>query len=297
MDKKLDHPVKAVSRRLPGNGLMLAASEVCPSGSPTVIFLPGGGQTRHSWSRALKLSGSAGMHGLAVDLRGHGDSEWPSDGDYRLEAIASDIVALVDHLDTPCILVGASRGGQASLLTAAARPQKVKSVVMLDVAPGANQGAVHEITDFMLRSAAGFQSIDEAITALKNMRGETRAISADSVERNMRRGENGLLYWHWDPRLTLPDHLDHPRDGPILDKAASQLRVPVLLLHGELSDLVDARTIAHFRRLAPQLETIEVRGAGHMLTDDQTDIFVDHIQEFIRSTAGRPTDPELDHAK
>lgn len=297
MDKKLEHPVEAFSRRLPGNGLMLAASEVRPDGEPTVLFVPGGGQTRHSWSRALKLAGNAGMHGLAIDLRGHGDSEWPADGDYRLEAVASDFIALIDHLETPCILVGASRGGQAALLTAAARPHRVQSVVMLDVAPGANQGAVREITEFMLRSAAGFASVRDAIAALKGMRGETRAISVESVQRNMRRGEDGLLYWHWDPRLALPDHLDHPRDGPILDEAAAQLRVPVLLLHGELSELVDARTIAHFRRLAPQLETIEVKGAGHMLTDDQTDIFVDHIQDFIRSTAGRPTDPELEHAE
>ena len=285
MDKKLDDPLKTALRMLPGNGLMLAANEVCAEGWPTVIFLPGGGQTRHSWSRALRLAGNAGMHGLAIDLRGHGESDRSADGDYRLETIASDIIELVDHLDTPCILVGASRGGQAALLTAAARPECVRSAVLLDVSPGANRGAVKEITDFMVRSANGFVSVEEAISELGVMRGQDRGVGAEAVLRNMRRHDDGLLYWHWDPRLALPAHLDNPGDGPVLDEAAARVRVPVLLLRGELSDLVDERSVAHFRALTPQLETIEVKGAGHMLTDEQTDIFVDFIQDFIRRTA------------
>ena len=241
MDKIVDIQLQTTIRQLPGNGITLAANEIGPDGRPTVIFLPGGGQTRHSWSRALRLAGKAGMHGLAVDLRGHGDSGRPADGDYRLEAVASDIIALVDHLDQPCILVGASRGGQAALLTAAARPDRVRSAVLLDVSPGANRGAVKEITDFMLRSAHGFTDVEDAIAALGTMRGQDRGVSPEAVLRNMRREADGLLYWHWDKRLALPAHLDHPNDGPILDAAASQLTVPILLLRGELSDLVDAR--------------------------------------------------------
>ncbi len=76
------------------DGNTLAADEAGPSDGPVAILLHGGGQTRHSWGTTLNALGDRGWHTFAVDLRGHGDSEWAADGDYTLDAFAGDVLAI-----------------------------------------------------------------------------------------------------------------------------------------------------------------------------------------------------------
>ena len=73
-------------RRIAVNGLSLACSVYGRKFAPTVIFAHGGGQTRYAWKGAAKSLGEQGYYTVALDLRGHGDSEWAKDGDYSLEA-------------------------------------------------------------------------------------------------------------------------------------------------------------------------------------------------------------------
>ncbi len=282
-------------RHLPGHGLTLVADEIPSPRRPTVVFLPGGGQTRRSWARALQEVAAAGLSALAVDLRGHGDSDRPVDGDFSLTAMAQDTIALTRALGGPCILVGASRGGQTAFLAAAALPDQVLACVLVDIAPGANRGAVHEIRQFMMRSAQGFERAEDAAAALNAYRGTTFDGPASGLERVMRRGANGLLYWHWDERFGTEQYIDPPQDAVLMTAAAGQIRCPVLLIRGELSDLVDAAVVTRFRGLTPQLEVITVAGAGHMITDAQTDSFIDTILAFVRRTiAANPPEPDHD---
>ena len=74
----------ASDRRTSGNGLTLACSVYGQEVAPVVIFAHGGGQTRHAWKDAAKSLGEQGYHSVALDLRGHGDSDWALDGDYSL---------------------------------------------------------------------------------------------------------------------------------------------------------------------------------------------------------------------
>ena len=69
---------------LRGAGLDLAADAAGPVGGPTILFLHGSGQTRQSWRRALAEAAARGYRGIALDLRGHGDSDWSPDGRYGL---------------------------------------------------------------------------------------------------------------------------------------------------------------------------------------------------------------------
>lgn len=280
-----------VPRRLPGHGLMLAADVIAGDHGPTVVFFPGGGQTRRSWARALREVAAMGLPALAVDLRGHGESERPADGDFSLDAMAQDSIVLTRALQRPVILVGASRGGQTAFLAAAALPEQVRACILVDIAPGANRDAVHEIRQFMLLSAKGFARAEDAAAALNAYRGTTFDGPASGLERVMRRGADGRLYWHWDERFGTDQFIDPPQDAALMTRAAQQIRCPVLLIRGELSDLVDARVVAGFHSLTPQLEVATVAGAGHMITDAQTDDFVDTILAFVRRIAS-PKPPE-----
>ena len=85
-----------------------------------MIFLPGGGQTRHAWGNTARRVGEAGGYALAMDLRGHGESGWPEPANYRLEAFVSDLACVAAELSRPPAVVGASLGGLTALLAAGA---------------------------------------------------------------------------------------------------------------------------------------------------------------------------------
>ena len=103
-------------------GLRLAADVGGPEDGPTVVLLHGGGQTRHSWAGTWRMLVDAGWRAWSFDLRGHGDSGWPDDGDYSLDAFADDVLAVARTLPQPPILVGASLGGLSSLVAVAESP-------------------------------------------------------------------------------------------------------------------------------------------------------------------------------
>src|SRR5690242_12870678 len=87
-------------------GVKLTGHELGRTGDPPVLFLHGGGQTRFAWDATLRKIASAGWHAAALDLRGHGESEWAPDGNYRLEALATDITAYAESTPEPPVLVG-----------------------------------------------------------------------------------------------------------------------------------------------------------------------------------------------
>ena len=69
-------------------GIELAADIAGEPGNPPVLLLHGGGQTRHSWGTTQRDLAERGWFVVSLDLRGHGDSAWAPDGDYRLETFA-----------------------------------------------------------------------------------------------------------------------------------------------------------------------------------------------------------------
>src|SRR4051794_5140864 len=89
-------------------GVQLVGDRRGRAGAPTVVFLHGGGQTRHSWRGTADAVADRGWTAVTVDARGHGESEWSPDGTYRLPSFAEDLAAVVASLDPPVVLVGAS---------------------------------------------------------------------------------------------------------------------------------------------------------------------------------------------
>ena len=83
--------------RLAGDGLTLAADTYGPAEGPPVLLFHGGGQTRHAWGGTARLLGDKGWRATTVDLRGHGESDWPAAGDgsgYTLDEFAADVRAV-----------------------------------------------------------------------------------------------------------------------------------------------------------------------------------------------------------
>jgi flavin reductase (DIM6/NTAB) family NADH-FMN oxidoreductase RutF/pimeloyl-ACP methyl ester carboxylesterase len=96
-------------------GARIAATLYGDDGAPAVLLLHGEVQTRADWAETAESLALAGRHVVAIDLRGHGDSDRPADGRYDLAAHAGDVRAVLAQLGSRPVIVGASLGGWAAL--------------------------------------------------------------------------------------------------------------------------------------------------------------------------------------
>ena len=75
---------------------------------PTIVMLHGGGQNRYSWKNTGQILAYAGFHVVALDSRGHGDSDRSPTATYTVEALCSDTLAVLYQIGRPVVLIGAS---------------------------------------------------------------------------------------------------------------------------------------------------------------------------------------------
>ncbi|MDT5209219.1 MAG: hypothetical protein QOF67_1634, partial [Mycobacterium sp.] len=123
------------------DGLVLVADEWnrgAPSdpARPSILMLHGGGQNRFSWKNTGQILAEEGFHVVALDSRGHGDSDRAPNANYTVDALCNDTLAVLDQIGRPVILIGASMGGMTGMLVAdEAGPEKVTKLVLVDVVP------------------------------------------------------------------------------------------------------------------------------------------------------------------
>jgi len=270
------------------SGITLAADHWGdPTGMP-VVFLHGGGQTRHSWGGTAAALATRGIFVVTVDLRGHGDSSWSPDGTYGLESYAADNAALISQLGQPAVLVGASLGGLTGMtLEGTVAPGSLRGLALVDIVPRMNHGGASRILQFMTSNMAdGFASLDEVADAIAEYNPHRpRPSTTDGLKKNLRE-RDGRWYWHWDP-ATLPIDPDEievsldRRNADDLADALARVTVPVLLIRGRRSDLVTEDELADFQVTYPDASVIDVSEAGHMVAGDKNDLFTDAVTTFV----------------
>lgn len=270
------------------NGVTLAADVVGDPGSPPVVLMHGGGQTRHSWRTALDALVRHGYHAISLDLRGHGDSDWSPDGDYSLPIFAADLGCVLDTLDLPAAIVGASLGGLTGLLAVGeSDATRAAALVLVDIVPRVDLEGTARIHAFMQSHPQGFGSVDEAAAAVAAyLPHRPRPKNVSGLRKNLREGADGRLYWHWDPAFKA-EMSDPEKLVDKIDHAAQRIRIPTLLIRGENSELVGAEGVAAFRALVPHAEYVDVKGARHMVAGDENTAFNDAMLGFLNRTIHR----------
>ncbi|PJI89549.1 alpha/beta hydrolase [Sphingomonas koreensis] len=265
-------------------GIRLAASMFGPVDGPPVLMLGGLGQTRHGWSRAAERLSERGWRAITLDLRGHGESDWSPDGHYGYARTVGDLLAVIDGLGRPCVLVGASLGGKISLVAGAqAGAERVRALVIVDTVPRTNPAGVAEVTQVLRAPPEGFSSPDEAAAELARIRGqEPRPDAGERMQRNMRIDGAGRWHWHWDPAwMDREQGIGLAAATDFLEEMSARLTMPVLLTRGERSQVVSDEGLAAFRAIVPQLEVESIAGAGHMIVGDRNDVFADATLAFL----------------
>ena len=159
---------KLKTRRFVGSGgLSLAADVGGDPAAPTVIFMHGGGQTRHSWGGAMRQLLAEGYCVISLDARGHGDSDWSPTGDYGLPFLAADLLAVIATLSTRPALVGASLGGSTGLYAVGNSAAPIaRALVLVDIVPRVDPVGAEKILEFMRSRPDGFATPEEAADAV-----------------------------------------------------------------------------------------------------------------------------------
>jgi pimeloyl-ACP methyl ester carboxylesterase len=272
---------------LMGDGVVLRGEALGPQNGRPVLLLHGGGQTKHAWGAAAKSLAQRGWRAIALDQRGHGESDWAPRGVYKIDDFARDMRAVTASMQQPPAVVGASLGGLASMLGAgeAQRPADVASaVIFVDITPTVERTGVERIISFMqARMHVGFADLDEAADYVASyLPDRPRPKSTAGLEKNLRRRDDGRWYWHWDPGfMTDIDTRMEDRDPTRMREATRRLAMPALLVRGGKSDLVTPETAQEFVDLAPNARFVDVAAAGHMVAGDKNDVFIEAVTAFL----------------
>jgi len=251
-----------------------------------ILLLHGGGQTRHSWNATAEKLTQTGRCAITMDLRGHGGSDWSSDGDYKLKDFSSDVAYLIEQLKINPALVGASLGGLVGIyLEGSYKPRSISALVLVDIVPNINVAGADRVKSFMLEnSKTGFSSLLEVSEILSKYNPHRKKSSdLEGLKKNLRkRGDK--WFWHWDPMFISTERdEENPdmRNPNLLNELCKKISAPMLLVRGKLSDLVTENEVEEFLKRYPHARFADVSGAGHMVVGDENDAFAKAIIEFL----------------
>jgi pimeloyl-ACP methyl ester carboxylesterase len=235
-------------------------------GDPQLVLLHGGAQNSHTWDTvALALDRPL----VAIDLPGHGHSDWREDHHYTPPSLADDVaVAMGELAPRAGALVGMSLGGLTAISLAARYPQLVPRLVVVDVTPGVDRAKAEPIIAFV-SGPERFASFDEILerTVQHN---PTRTVSSlrRGVLHNARELPDGSWEWRYDRvRGSLSDGA-LPDMTNLWDELSS-VDAPLLLVRGGTSGVVGDEDVAELLRRRPGAELVVVDGAGHSVQGDR----------------------------
>jgi pimeloyl-ACP methyl ester carboxylesterase len=245
---------------------------------PEVTFLHGVGLNAHTWDTTVL---ALGRPALAIDLAGHGDSDWRSDAAYAPRMLAPDVVAaLAEWTGGSQLLVGQSLGGLTAATVAASAPDAIRHVVIVDITPGVDPDAgPTQVRSFFAGPtdwASRDELVDRALTF--GLGGGSREKAARGVFLNSRVRPDGRVEWKHHFAHLAAAAVNGGGSGPAPDDAVSALlteagwedfaavRAPLTLVRADRGYVTEADA-AEFQRRLPSAQILTL-GSGHNVQED-----------------------------
>jgi pimeloyl-ACP methyl ester carboxylesterase len=252
--------------------------------APPIVLLHGGHQSAHSWD-LVSLHLAQKYRVLALDQRGHGDSEWPRDAEYTNDAMARDAGAFIAALNLRRpTLIGHSMGGRNAMLLTRRDPSRLRALVIVDVGP--------ELSDRGRAVIAGFvqenQEFENLEHFVENVRKYDPYRSLEHIERtvkyNMLQRADGKFVSKCDatPRRLGLVRGQGPQENITLDDARA-FDLPVLLVRGANSGILPADAAERFRDALPHGTLVTVPDCGHNVHGQNTLGFIAALDGFLES--------------
>jgi pimeloyl-ACP methyl ester carboxylesterase len=268
----------------------LAARTVGEDG-PHVVFVHGLFGQGKNWTTIAK--GLAENHRVTlVDLPNHGHSPWTDRVDY--EDMAGLLAAELELLGEPATLVGHSMGGKVAMTLALRRPELLRALVVVDIAP-----SVYPLsggrTDDPDEEASPFAAYIEAMRALDLDTLEKRQDADDAlraaVPSRMVRGfllqslvRDGIGTdggWRWRLNLELLERDLGGLRGFPEPPAGAHFDGPVLWIAGANSTYVLPEDRPRMEELFPSTRLVRIKNAGHWVHSEQPEVFLETLRRFL----------------
>jgi pimeloyl-ACP methyl ester carboxylesterase len=285
VDLGISHPphVRYVSRNVVVNHLRLHLLEWGDPAAPPVLLLHGGNQSAHSWD-LVSLHLADRFHVFALDLRGHGDSEWARDADYSPAAMADDVRTLLaqERIHQP-VIIGHSMGGIVSMSLTAQHPELLHALVLVDIGPKVPPEALERINNFITRNRE-FDTLDKFVerVAAYNPFRPTQHIER-TVRYNLLQRSDGKFIAKSDRTLYESAFRGgwKTRDpGPSPEQVAAFAR-PMLLVRGEYSQILTPDAAEAWTAALPNASLITVPRCSHSVHTENTPGFLDALRPFL----------------
>lgn len=265
------------------------------SDAPPLLMVHGGRDHCRNWdwvANALRKD----WHIIAPDLRGHGDSEWASDGNYPMAAYVADLAQLIHQQKlAPVTIVAHSLGGNIALRYTGLYPENVRKLVAIEgLGPSPKMQAEREAVPYdqrmrewidtrralAARIPRRYPTLEDAY---RRMHEENKHLRPDQARHltvhGANQNEDGSYSWKFDPyvRSNFPDG---GMAGENLERLWGRITCPTLLVYGNESwasnPEKDGR-IAHFNTA----RVVAFDRAGHWVHHDRTEDFISEINAFL----------------
>jgi pimeloyl-ACP methyl ester carboxylesterase len=270
-------PPKVRRESVEVSGSRRVSALVWGESDPEIVLLHGGAQNAHTWDTvALALDRPL----VAIDLPGHGHSDWRDDRSYWPVDNAADVATVMREVaPPPHLVVGMSLGGLTSVALAARHPELAPRLVLVDVTPGVDRDKAAPIAAFV-GGPERFASFDEILERTVAFN-PTRTVSSlrRGILHNAREHDDGSWTWRYD-RWRLGEGQDVPDFRPLWDDV-SKLTMPLMLVRGADSGVVGDEDVAELRRRQPDVRVETVEGAGHSVQGDRPVELAGLIESFL----------------
>ncbi|MFQ5666921.1 MAG: alpha/beta fold hydrolase [Candidatus Binatia bacterium] len=251
--------------------------------APPLVCLHGITQTAHSWDEVAAAL-AAEYRVLSLDQRGHGDSDWASDGDYTRQTQAADLDAIADVLGLArFVLAGMSMGGINAITFTARHPERVTALIIVDVSPEVQAHGVEHIRRFIQAS----DELDDFEEFVQRAHQFNPRRSLDNIRSrlsyNLKQLPNGKWTWKYDKALRSPDRGFQASALLNLWDDVRAIHCPTLIIKGGESDILSAESAAKLRAAIPGSCLTVVPNAGHSVMGDNPHGFVAAVRDFLRT--------------
>ncbi len=225
---------------------------------------------------------SADYRVLALDQRGHGETQWAGPKQYGVDYMVGDLEAFVAALGLDqFVLLGLSMGGRNAIHYAGARPDALERLVIVDIGPETATAGSARIRDGVQANDI-FESPEAAVQqGLKNSPNADEAQVRHRISNNVMQLDDGSWTYRYDKALRDPNN---PRPRPTPEEGwalVGKIAVSTQLIRGEVSDVLVAEVASKMVETIDDCQFVEVAGSGHSVPMERPQAFLEAVRTFL----------------
>jgi pimeloyl-ACP methyl ester carboxylesterase len=253
-----------------------------PDAARTLVLLHGNSANAWWWEPVARVI-SPDYRLLALDQRGHGDSEWTRPAAYSPLDYANDLATFVEHATahrSKPVVVGHSMGGLNVLAFARRSPNSARGVIVIDTAITSSRGRDRYLRRLKALPTVTYPDLDTAkarFRLMPNEGGIAAEILHEIAEKSLARTEEGRWTLKFDRESFLGG------DGLAVLDTIKKIRIPIMLVRAERSKIMTVEGLESARLANPRVKAVTIPDAHHHVLLEKPEAVARMIEEFAAS--------------